>query len=197
MQSPEIQELIKCLSRLPGLGSRSGRRAALHLIKNKESHLWSLLQSLKTVNETVRICQTCFNIDTVSPCSLCTNPTRHQNIICVVEDVVDLWALERTHFYKGLYFCLGGVLSALQGITPENLNIPKLLSRIKAHGINEVVLALSATMDGQTTIFYLKEALTPLGVKVTTLAQGVPLGGELDYLDDGTLMTAFQERRSL
>jgi recombination protein RecR len=196
MHSKEIQDLIKCLSKVPGLGPRSGRRAALYLIKQKETLLAPLMTAFQGVYEGIVTCHFCGNLDTASPCSICTHPTRDPHVLCIVEDVVDLWAIERTQFFKGLYFSLGGVLSAIQGITPEELRIPFLISHIKEKNVQEVILALNATMDGQTTSFYLKDILEPLGVHLSSLAQGVPLGGELDYLDDGTLMTALQARRA-
>lgn len=196
MHSSDIQELTKYLAKIPGLGPRSGRRAALHLIKNRETLLWGLLKALTNVHEKITVCA-CGNLDTHSPCYICSDSSRDSHLMCVVEDVIDLWAIERTHYYKGLYFCLGGVLSAIQGITPDDLRVPLLLDVIQKNNCQEVILALNATMDGQTTAFYLKDVLSDLNLKVSSLAQGVPLGGELDYLDDGTLMTALQARRHL
>lgn len=196
MHSQEIQNLIKFLAKIPGLGPRSGRRAALHLIKHRETILGPLMTALHSVYEGIIVCHQCGNLDTSSPCSICSHPGRDAHVLCIVEDVVDLWAMERTQYFKGYYFSLGGVLSALQGITPEDLRIPTLLRYIETHPVEEVILALNATMDGQTTAFYLKDVLTPYQVKISSLAQGVPLGGELDYMDDGTLMTALQARRT-
>lgn len=197
MHSPEIQELTKYLAKIPGLGPRSGRRAVLHLIKNRDTLLQGLLQALTQVNEKITTCLMCGNLDTCTPCHICTDLNRDRHVICVIEDVIDLWAIERTNYYKGLYFCLGGTLSAIQGITPDDLRIPFFIRHLQSLDIQEVILALNANMDGQATTFYLGDILDPLNIKVSSLAQGVPLGGELDYLDDGTLMTALQARRPL
>jgi recombination protein RecR len=197
MQSPEIQKLIQLLSRLPGLGPRSGRRAALHLIKNKINALEPLYKSLFDVAQTVKVCQTCGNLDTSIECGLCQSEKRDGSCICVVADVDDLWAMERSDSYKGLYHVLGGVLSALDGIGPGQLTIEKLMRRIKEGTVSEVIIALSATLEGQTTAHYLSDKLKQYNVKVTRIAHGVPVGGELDYLDDGTISAALKARLPL
>lgn len=197
MQSEEMVRLIRLLSKLPGLGPRSGRRAALHLIKNKETSLAPLTQALQEAQKTIKTCDTCGNLDVCSPCSLCKNPGRDKKTLCIVEDVSDLWALERGASFKGLYHVLGGTLSALAGIGPEELKIPVLINRIQEENIEEVILALNATIEGQTTAHYIQSQLETLPIRITALALGVPIGGELDYLDDGTLITALNARRSL
>jgi recombination protein RecR len=193
----EVERLIQLLARLPGLGPRSARRAALHLLKKKETLMTPLTQALETVAETVRTCSICGNIDTVEPCAICAEETRDPSVICVLEEVGDLWALERTGSFKGRYHVLGGHLSALDGIGPEDLNISKLVERAQQGGVKEVILATNLTVDGQTTAHYIAERLAPTGVAVTRLAHGVPVGGELDYLDDGTLTAALRARRSV
>lgn len=197
MQSEELSHLMRLLSKLPGLGPRSGRRAALHLIKNKETALTPLLASLKAAQETIQTCDVCHNLDTKNPCTLCTHPGRDKKTLCIVQDVSDLWALERSASFKGLYHVLGGTLSALAGVGPDDLKIPSLLHRIHQQEIDEVILALNATIDGQTTAHYIQSQLEGRPLRVTALAHGVPLGGELDYLDDGTLTTALMARRTL
>jgi recombination protein RecR len=193
----EVERLIQLLARLPGLGPRSARRAALHLLKKKESLMEPLTQALDAVAQTVRTCSVCGNIDTADPCSICTEERRDQAVICVLEEVGDLWALERTGSFKGRYHVLGGHLSALDGIGPEDLNIAKLVERAGQPAVKEVILATNLTVDGQTTAHYIAERLAPTGVTVTRLAHGVPVGGELDYLDDGTLTAALRARRSV
>lgn len=197
MQSDEIVRLIRLLSKLPGLGPRSGRRAALHLIKNKETSLAPLTQALQEAQKAIKTCDTCGNLDVCSPCTLCSNPGRDKKTLCIVEDVSDLWALERGASFKGLYHVLGGTLSALAGIGPDELQIPGLINRIQEESIEEVILALNATIEGQTTAHYIQSQLETLPIRITALAHGVPIGGELDYLDDGTLTTALTARRSL
>jgi recombination protein RecR len=197
MAAPEIDRLIQVLSRLPGLGPRSARRAALSLIKRKESALLPLIDALQSAADHVRTCSICGNLDGTDPCGICRDERRDGAILCVVADVADLWALERTAAYKGHYHVLGGVLSALDGIGPEQLNLGSLFRRIEAGGVKEVVLALGATVDGQTTAHFLSDRLQPFGVTVSRLAHGVPVGGELDYLDDGTLIQALQARQSV
>ena len=194
MQSNEIQKLIQLLSRLPGLGPRSGRRAALHLIKNKTNALEPLHKSLLEVDQTVKICQTCGNLDTAEECSLCQSDRRDSSCICVVADVDDLWAMERSASYKGLYHVLGGVLSALDGVGPDQLTLGKLVNRLQNGNVSEVIIALSATLEGQTTAHYLSDKLKIYNVRVTRIAHGVPVGGELDYLDDGTISAALKAR---
>lgn len=193
--SNEIEHLIQLLAKLPGLGPRSARRAVLHLMKKRETLLDPLSRALNEASEKIKTCGTCGNLDTYDPCTLCTDTRRDKSRICVVEDVADLWALERTAAFKGQYHVLGGTLSALDGIGPEDLNIPKVLDRVRNDGVTEVILALSATVDGQTTAHYLADKLKSLDVEVSGLAHGVPVGGELDYLDDGTLSQALKARR--
>ncbi len=191
----EIQRLIDLLAKLPGFGPRSGRRAALHLIRKREALLGPLAQALADVAERVTECAVCGAVDTRDPCSICCDPERNPKTLCVVEQPGDLWAMERTGAFKGRYHVLGGVLSALDGITPEDLRIPDLAVRVRDDGIEEVILALNATIDGTTTAHYIADALEGQTVALSTLAQGVPIGGELDYLDDGTIMAAFKARR--
>lgn len=197
MVGPEIKELIQLFAKLPGLGPRSGRRAALHLIKNKEKIMQPLVQSIATAAEKVVTCPTCGSLDTQMPCGLCSDPQRNISIICVIEDVADLWAMERAAIFKGLYHVVGGTLSALDGIGPDELNISKLVQRANDSKVQEIILALSATVDGQTTAHYIANCLAQSNVTITAIANGVPIGGELDYLDDGTLATALNSRRPL
>jgi recombination protein RecR len=193
----ENERLIQLLAKLPGLGPRSARRAALHLIKHRESLLEPLAAALVEAARTIRPCSNCGNIDTRDPCGICTDPRRDGATLCVVEDVSDLWALERTQSFKGRYHVLGGTLSALDGIGPEELNVAGLVGRAKGGEVKEVILALNATVEGQTTAHYIMDRLAGSGVAVTRLAHGVPVGGELDYLDDGTLTAALRARRPL
>jgi recombination protein RecR len=193
---PEIERLIQLLSKLPGLGPRSARRAALALLKKREMLLEPLAAAMRDAAAAIRVCETCGNLDTVSPCSICRDPRRDAHILCVVEDVADLWALERASVFRGRYHVLGGALSALDGITPEKLNVAALINRV-GDGVDEVILAMNATVEGQTTGHYLMDMLDASSVKVTRLAHGVPVGGELDYLDEGTLSAAFKARRSI
>jgi recombination protein RecR len=192
----EIERLIQLLAKLPGLGPRSARRAALVLLKKRETLLEPLGAAMREAAAAIRNCEICGNLDTASPCSLCRDPRRDPVVLCVVEDVADLWALERAGVFRGKYHVLGGALSALDGVTPEKLNLAPLLSRVR-EGVEEVILAMNATVEGQTTAHYLMDALAPANVKVTRLAHGVPVGGELDYLDEGTLSAAFKARRPL
>ena len=192
---PEIERLIQLLSKLPGFGPRSARRAALALLKKRETLLEPLSSALHEAAAAIKTCEVCGNLDTASPCALCRDPRRDSRLLCVVEDVADLWALERASVFHGRYHVLGGALSALDGITPERLNVAALLKRAK--DVDEVILAVNATVEGQTTAHYLMDALASSGVKVTRLAHGVPVGGELDYLDEGTLSAAFKARRAL
>jgi recombination protein RecR len=184
------------LAKLPGLGPRSARRAALALLKKREALLEPLGQAMRDAAAAIRVCGVCGNLDTSSPCALCRDPARDGRLLCVVEDVADLWALERAGVFSGRYHVLGGALSALDGVTPERLNVASLLKRV-GEGVDEVILAVNATVEGQTTAHYLMDALAPSGVKITRLAHGVPVGGELDYLDEGTLSAAFKARRGL
>ena len=191
---PEIERLIQLLARLPGLGPRSARRVALHLIKKREQLLGPLSEALRVANERIVVCGTCGNVDTADPCSICRDPRREGSIIIVVEDVSDLWALERASAVNARYHVLGGVLSALDGVRPEHLNLDRLVARASEPAVGEIILALNATVDGQTTAHYITELLGHLPVKVTKLAHGVPVGGELDYLDEGTLAAALRQR---
>jgi recombination protein RecR len=193
---PEIERLVQLLSKLPGLGPRSARRAALALLKKREVLLEPLGAAMRDAAAAIKTCEVCGNLDSVSPCSLCADPRRDVAVLCIVEDVADLWALERAGVFKGKYHVLGGVLSALDGMTPEKLNVAPLIGRVKS-GVDEVILAMNATVEGQTTVHYLMDTLEPTGVKITRLAHGVPVGGELDYLDEGTLSHAFKARRSI
>lgn len=191
---PEIERLVQLLGRLPGLGPRSARRAALQLIKKREQLLVPLTEALGRVAETVRVCSTCGNVDTADPCAVCSDPTRDGTVLVVVEDVADLWALERSGVVGARYHVLGGVLSPLNGVGPDDLTIPDLVARAADPAVREVILAINATVDGQTTAHYVTDRLQGLDVKVTRLAHGVPVGGELDYLDEGTLAAAMRAR---
>jgi recombination protein RecR len=191
---PEIERLIQLMARLPGLGPRSARRAALHLLKKREALMQPLARALADAAAAVKICATCGNVDTRDPCSVCTDPARDAATLVVVEDVGDLWALERASATRGRYHVLGGVLSPLDGIGPDDLNIASLAGRVRAGGIGEVVLAVNATVEGQTTAHYITDQLSGSGARITRLAHGVPVGGELDYLDDGTLSAAMKSR---
>jgi recombination protein RecR len=191
---PEIERLIQLLARLPGLGPRSARRAALHLIKKRELLMAPLTNALETAMEKIVVCRTCGNIDTQNPCTVCTDSKRDPSIIVVVADVADLWALERAHAVNGRYHVLGGTLSPLDGVGPQDLTIDALISRAHEPQVKELILALNATVDGQTTAHYITELLQDANVKVTRLAHGVPVGGELDYLDEGTLSAAIKQR---
>jgi len=195
MASQEIENLAGALARLPGLGPRSARRAVLWLIKRRDSALPALLEALAQVQETLIQCATCGNVDTTNPCAICADPRRDPRALCVVEDVADLWALDRSHLFAGRYHVLGGRLSALEGVRPEDLTIASLLERVGQGGIDEVVLAMNATLEGQTTAHYLAERLEAYPVRITQLAHGLPVGGELDYLDEGTLAQSLRARR--
>ncbi|WP_426029871.1 recombination mediator RecR [Caulobacter sp. DWP3-1-3b2] len=192
---PEIERLIALLSKLPGLGPRSGRRAALALLKKRDTLLAPLTAALVDAQAKVRTCSVCGSLDTSDPCAICADQTRDPRLICVVEEVGSLWAMERGQSFKGRYHVLGGLLSALDGIGPEALRVGELLSRATGSEISEVILALPATVDGQTTAHYLADRLAPSGVSVTMLARGVPVGGDLDWLDDGTIAQALRARR--
>jgi recombination protein RecR len=191
---PEIERLIQLLAKLPGLGPRSARRAALFLIKKREAVMAPLTGALQTAMDKIVVCKTCGNIDTHDPCTVCTDPRRDQSILVVVADVADLWALERAHAVNARYHVLGGTLSPLDGVGPQDLTIDALISRAHGEEVKELILALNATVDGQTTAHYITELLADAGVKVTRLAHGVPVGGELDYLDEGTLSAAMKQR---
>ena len=194
MTGREIENLIQLLAKLPGLGPRSARRAALALIKRRESLLAPLASAMTDAAAAIRECSTCGNFDTRDPCAICADPARDAALLCVVEEVADLWALERTGSYKGRYHVLGGNLSALDGRGPGELRIGPLVARCRAGGISEVILALSATVEGQTTAHYVTDSLEGAGMRISRLAHGVPVGGELDYLDDGTISAALKAR---
>jgi recombination protein RecR len=191
---PEIERLIQLLARLPGLGPRSARRAALYLIKKREQVMGPLAAALQTAIEKIEVCSVCGNIDTQNPCTVCVDARRDQGVIVVVTDVADLWALERAHAINARYHVLGGTLSPLDGIGPQDLSIDALITRVHEGAVQEVILALNATVDGQTTAHYITDLLHGTKVKVTRLAHGVPVGGELDYLDEGTLSAAIRQR---
>ncbi|MCB5424894.1 recombination protein RecR [Altererythrobacter sp. CC-YST694] len=195
MASQEIEALSAALARLPGLGPRSARRAVLWLVKRRETALVQLLEAMTSVRETLVECAICGNVDTQNPCGICADPRRDARQLCVVEDVADLWALDRARLFTGKYHVLGGRLSALDGVRPEDLTIGKLITRVEAGGIDEVVLAMNATLEGQTTAHYIAERLEGFPVRITQLAHGLPVGGELDYLDEGTLAQALRARR--
>jgi recombination protein RecR len=197
MSEQILEKLIKKVSKLPGLGPRSSRRAVLHLLKNKDKYLIPLINDLTEVAHNIKSCIECGNLDQDEICEICKNPSRNVHLICVVETVADLWALERTKVYNGKYHILGGVLSAIDGINPEQLNISSLEERLQKQTISEVIIAISATLDGQTTAHYIAERLNPLKIKVTRLAHGVPVGGELDFLDDGTIAQALKARNEI
>jgi len=193
---PQIERLIQLLAKLPGLGPRSARRAALALLKKRDVLLEPLAAAMRDAASAIKTCEVCGNLDTVTPCSVCRDARRDTHVLCVVEDVADLWALERAAVFRGKYHVLGGALSALDGVTPDRLNVAPLIERVKA-GVDEVILAMNATVEGQTTAHYLVDTLSSSGVKVTRLAHGVPVGGELDYLDEGTLSAAIRSRTPL
>jgi recombination protein RecR len=191
---PEIERLIQLLAKLPGLGPRSARRAALHLVKKREQLLGPLSEAMAVARERIVVCSTCGNVDTSDPCSLCRDPRRDDGVLVVVADIGDLWALERSGAVSGRYHVLGGILSALDGVRPEHLALDSLVARVSQGATKEVILALNATVDGQTTAHFITDLLAHLPAKVTKLAHGVPVGGELDYLDDGTLAAAIRQR---
>lgn len=195
MASPEIEALTQALARLPGLGPRSARRAVLHLLKRRESALVPLRRALEQVSDRLTACSLCGNVDTLDPCSVCADPRRDARALCVVEEVADLWALDRARLFPGRFHVLGGRLSALEGVRPEDLSIERLVARVEAGGIDEVVLAMNATLEGQTTAHYIADRLERFPVRLTQLAHGLPVGGELDYLDEGTLAQALRARR--
>ncbi len=197
MVGTDVERLIRLLSKLPGLGPRSARRAALHMIQRRESVMEPLAEALAATAAAVRICGTCGNIDTADPCAICSDTRRDRRTICVVETVGDLWALERASAFHGQYHVLGGVLSALDGVTPDDLNLEPLMGRAASAEVSEIILATNATVDGQTTAHYLTDRLADCDVNITRLARGLPVGGELDYLDDGTLLTALSSRKPI
>ena len=197
MAGQDIEKLIKFVSKLPSLGTRSARRIVLQLIKKRESLLLPLIEAMTQVADNIKTCEICGNYDTTSPCSICSSALREPHLLCVVQDVADLWAMERISFFKGKYHVLGGVLSALDGVAPEDLNIESLVERIRSEGITEDILALPATVDGQITSHYLVSRLKDSNIKITTLAQGIPMGAELDYMDEGTIQLALNSRKLL
>ena len=197
MAGAEIERLIRLLAKLPGLGPRSARRAALHMVKHKDRTMAPLARAMTEAVEKVGACSLCGNVDTADPCGICTDPRRDPAVLCVVEEVGDLWAMERAAVFRGRYHVLGGTLSALDGIGPDELRIPALERRASEPAVGEVILATNATVEGQTTGHYIADRLADAGVRVTALAHGVPVGGELDYLDDGTLTAAMKARRAL
>lgn len=197
MAGKEIENLIKTIAKLPALGTRSARRVVLQLLRKRDMQLLPLIKALQDVADNIKTCEICGNYDTQTPCSICCAENRQDKIICVVQDVADLWAMERVGFYKGKYHILGGILSALDGITPEDLNIEPLLNRIQKEQTEEIILALPATVDGQITTHYLLSRLKSFNIKITTLAQGIPVGAELDYMDDGTIQLALNSRKLL
>jgi recombination protein RecR len=191
---PEIEKLVQLLARLPGLGPRSARRAVLHLIRKREELLGPLADAMRVAKERILVCSNCGNIDTADPCTICRDPRRDPSILVIVETVSDLWALERAGLLLARYHVLGGVLSPLDGVGPDDLNVVSLIERVRNENVREVILAVNATVDGQTTAHYVADLLAPLGAKTTRLAHGVPVGGELDYLDEGTLAAALERR---
>ncbi|BBU60309.1 MULTISPECIES: recombination mediator RecR [Methylosinus] len=191
---PEIERLVQLLARLPGLGPRSARRAVLHLMRKREELLGPLGEAMRVAHERILTCTTCGNIDTSDPCAICRDTRRDAGILVIVETVADLWALERAGLLAARYHVLGGVLSPLDGVGPNELNIASLMQRVSEGSVREAIIAVNATVDGQTTAHYLADLLAPLGVKTTRLAHGVPVGGELDYLDEGTLAAALERR---
>lgn len=197
MKKSEIETAVFLISKLPALGTRSARRIVLHLLQNKDTQLIGLTDALKNLQENVKTCPICGNFDTTEICSICRDETRDASTLCIVRDVSDLWAMERAGFYKGKYHILGGILSAIEGILPEDLNISNLAERIVRDKVQEVILALPATVDGQITSQYIIRQLKPFEVKLSTLAMGLPVGAELDYMDDGTIELALQSRKEI
>ncbi|MDR1025841.1 MAG: recombination mediator RecR [Lactobacillus sp.] len=195
MAGKDIDKLVKLVAKLPSLGARSSRRIVLQLLQKRDTLFLPLIEALTDVANNVKTCEICGNFDTQSPCSICEDEKRKNGILCVVQDVADLWAMERVSFFKGKYHILGGILSALDGVTPEDLNIESMLARVTEEEISEVILALPATVDGQITAHYLTARLKDSNVKVSTLAQGIPMGAELDYMDEGTIQLAVNSRK--
>jgi len=193
----DLEKLINFISRLPGVGKRSARRIALHLLKNREGLMLPLAASLKATSDNIKTCTVCGNYDMHDPCHICTDIKRDKTILCVVENVSDLWAIEKGNVYRGQYHILGGVLSALDGVTPEDLKIEDISKRIARDNIQELIIATNATLEGQTTAYYIAQNIPPDTVKITRLAHGIPLGGELDYMDEGTISTAFASRKAI
>lgn len=197
MAGQDIENLIKIISKLPSLGTRSARRIVLQFIKKKDTVMLPLIEAMQNVSNNIKTCEVCGNFDTTSPCMICASEKRENGTICVVQDVADLWAMERAGFYKGKYHVLGGILSALDGVTPEDLSIESLIERVRNGNISEIILALPATIDGQITSHYLVSKLKDFEVKVSTLAQGIPMGAELDYMDEGTIQLALTSRKEI
>lgn len=197
MEIGAVEQLIKIISKLPGLGPRSARRIAIHLIKNSDNIMLPLAEALKTVAQEIKVCSSCGNIDVTNPCSICNDEKRDNTQLCVVEDVSDLWAMERGNIFKGYYHILGGTLSALDGRTPETLNFESLKQRVANSNFKEVIVATNATLEGQTTGFYIVDLLKPYEIKTTRLANGIPMGAELDYMDEGTLNLALKMRQEM
>lgn len=197
MASQEIDALAQALSRLPGLGPRSARRVILHLMKKRESSMQPLLRALQAVDDKLVTCDICANIDTITPCHICNDARRDARSLCVVEEVSDLWALDKSRLFAGKYHVLGGKLSALDGVRPEDLHIDRLITRVRSGNIDEIVLAMNATLEGQATSHYIAERLEQFPVRLTQLAHGLPVGGELDYLDEGTLAQALRARKPI
>ena len=197
MSEQYLEKLIKKVSKLPSLGPRSSRRVVLHLLKDKEKLLLPLIEDLTTIANNIKSCNECGNLDENEICQICIDSSRNQNLLCVVETVADLWALERSNVYNGKYHILGGVLSAIDGVNPEQLNIASLEKRLENKSITEIIIAISATLDGQTTAYYLAEILSKFNINITRLAHGLPVGGELDFLDDGTIAQALKARNKL
>lgn len=197
MAQTDIDVFIKQIAKLPALGTRSARRIALHLLKNRETQLPALIESMQKLSKNIKTCAVCGNFDTSDICHICLNEKRDSKVICVVQDVTDLWAMERSAAFKGKYHVLGGVLSAVEGILPQDLNVEKLIDRISKNEVSEVILALPATVDGQITSQYIISRLKPFEIKISTLALGMPIGAELDYMDDGTIEMALESRKRL
>lgn len=195
MSSGDIEKLISQFSRFPGMGSRSALRSVIYLLKKKETVMASFIRNLEAVYSKSKICEICGNIDSISPCHICCDRKRDTGTICVVADMSDLWSIEKAGFYKGLYHVLGSKLSAINGVSPEDLNIDGLIKRFS--NVNEVIIAMSADLDGQTTMFFINDKIKNFGLKVTALSHGVPIGSELEYLDDGTIIAAFNQRRDI
>ena len=197
MAKSEIDILIRQIAKLPALGTRSARRIVLHLLKNKDDKLLPLIESLQNLNDHIRTCKICSNFDTDEICHICADEKRDSKTLCVVQDVTDLWAMERASFFKGKYHVLGGVLSAIEGVVPEDLNIDSLEERVRSKEVNEIILALPPTVDGQITAQYILGKIRPYGIKISTLALGLPVGAELDYMDDGTIEMALEARKEI
>lgn len=196
MQENDIEKLIYLLSKLPGLGKRSARRAVLHMVNNKDALMIPLAETIESASKSIKICDECGNIDSINPCNICIDPKRSEEQICVIEEVSDLWAIERSNMFRGTYHVLGGTLSAIDGRGPDDLNIEKLLQKATNENLREIIMATNATVEGQTTAHYLTERLKHLNLEISQIAHGIPIGGELEYLDDGTLATALKARRA-